>query len=1138
MANELNIKIVKKTLSLVAKEVVALCGKYAVNVSPDVEKGWLVVHGRVNSDNRDIYNGLKNWEDRERWQDEDDIYAYCEIVDSHGELDLGVVKLARAMAGKDLGETMYVGISIYTDGGMVGLGDLEVMVTNVYDLTKDQELVLFKGKDGAPAIIDSVEVGKFISIFELIAGAKPTVKIEKIDGKPNNYKLIIDIIQGPKGDTGELTAKPEFTVNSVMPQANGGVPVHCRMEMNGQEGEPDAIIILNPEAYNPYGSFVKENTNAVKQSEAVICVGVQNSAQGTKDVLIQNVFILGAYNDVKGRGNNVAIGWGNEVDGEDCVAIGAECVAKGTQAFARGSKCTAIGHSCHAEGEYTEATTPEGFENTENAGASHAEGGYTKATGFYAHAEGVSTTASGANSHAEGSSTEASGIAAHSEGFGTKAKGENSHAEGSITEAVGEGSHSEGSGTEANGEGAHAEGRNTVAKGDHSHAEGEYTTASGNYSHAEGYRSTSVEEGAHAEGYETKAYLYGHSEGRETVANGDYCHAEGKKTVAEGECTHAEGYSTKAYGKYSHAEGRGTEANGENCHSEGILSAAKGDGSHAEGASTVADGDSSHAEGYKTSAQGAYSHAEGENSEASGAGSHAEGKQTVASSSYSHAEGVGCRTSGIGSKASGYQSRANGNYSFAHGDNCETGVNSGDDSTVAEFSTALGKEAKAEHDYAFVYKGGGSTNGSNGDGTFNLHLRRGVDDIYVNGKPLKSVLPANGASAPSKTEYVTLDEIGREAGTRLVVGSDKVVGNPRYVLPQGWVHTFTKRTSPWSELASTINVAFPTYVEDSRTGSADIDPYETLSYYLFTIGEDSYLVNITPQGSNFLLEVVCESPYGYSTLFERTYSSAEEFNGDTIDYMGYDGVVSKASGSNTITVTVISMQYMFDYIPVPIKIRLEKTDEGANGETYNASFRTVIFDAFSGEYWDLESHKGTLHISKNGNVTLESETPNKWDNPKTWLMCSAWGEGDVVDGYWTFNRLMMQGLVEQWSMDSDWLYVDLSGEGEQISLVGGEEIDRRELQVSDLHQEVSIEFAAAEQLDVMLPAIKQDCKVVIMPCDGSGYESFVSIEVDGIQNHRTNQMFDIDTQMANVFDITFATEDLICIEHKGYAVFS
>lgn len=741
--NELNIKVDRKNISLVVKEVAAFCGKYTVKVSPDITDGVLIVHGRVNSDNRDIYNGLKDWEDRERWQDENDIYAFCEIENGEGTLDLGVAKLGKAMAGKDLGETMYVGVSVFADGALVGLGDMEVMVTNAYEQNlPDQELIMFKGKDGKDFVISKVSA-TFSTNNTFF-----TTLVKLDDGTHLlTFYMPKGMLTGPKGDPGSLETTGEVVMKTIRVLESDHYYLRpCNLSLRGEYGSYDANVDINPSAADIANDIEDEfYRNTISQSSGVMMIGSRNKAIGTKSSIL-----IGSESELKGEGNNIAAGYGNKVDGRSSVAIGYESEAKGHMSIALGYKCKALTSGSIATGSQTEAST--GLDYTTGGSGAHAEGHQTKALNLYAHAEGSGSVARAIASHAEGGGTEAMGQNSHAEGSGTKVDtmAEGAHAEGAATTCLGKFSHSEGRNTEARYDCSHAEGDGTSARGAGSHAEGQGSWTIGNYSHAEGKNTKTgiIKDGTRIEGY------YSHAEGNETVSASGYSHAEGEKTRTNGMSSHAEGKSTTTECNYSHAEGESTTTEGESSHAEGELTVSSGYCSHAEGSNTKSIGAHSHSEGRVTQAIGSHSHAEGASTSASGAGSHAEGLETEASGEYSHASG--CR------------SKAIGNYSMAHGLECQAGDNSGDDHTIAEHSIALGNRAIAEEDFAFVFRGSndkGVPNGSNGAGTFNLHLKNGINDIYVNDKRLSELVAQKKEDEPgqqNKPKFIELATVVTE----------------------------------------------------------------------------------------------------------------------------------------------------------------------------------------------------------------------------------------------------------------------------------------------------------------------------------------------------------------------------------------
>jgi hypothetical protein len=802
--NELNIKVDRKNISLVVKEVAAFCGKYTVKVSPDITDGVLIVHGRVNSDNRDIYNGLKDWEDRERWQDENDIYAFCNIENGEGTLDLGVAKLGKAMAGKDLGETMYVGVSVFADGALVGLGDMEVMVTNAYEQDlKDQELIMFKGKDGKDFVISKVSA-------TFSANNTFFTTLVKLDDGTHllTFYMPKGMLTGPKGDPGSLETTGEVVMKTIQVLESDHYYIRpCNLSLRGELSSYDANVDINPSAAEVVNNIEDEfYRNTISQSSGVMTIGTRNKAIGTESSIL-----IGSENELKGEGSNIAAGYGNKVDGRTSVAIGYESEAKGHMSIALGYKCKALTSGSIAMGYQTEAST--GLDFTEGGSGAHAEGHQTKALNLYAHAEGSGTKASGYGSHAEGIGTEASGSYAHAEGNETAASGAHSHAEGGGTVATGKCSHAEGETTEAYAGYSHAEGKKTKTYGSNSHAEGDTTRTVGDYSHAEGFKTYTgvIQEGADIKGD------YSHAEGKETVSAGSCSHAEGEETRTNGESSHAEGKKTRTNGMSSHAEGKSTTTEGEASHAEGELAVSSGKGSHAEGSNTKSIGAHSHSEGKETQAIGSHSHAEGASTSASGAGSHAEGQETEASGEYSHASG--CR------------SKAIGNYSMAHGLECQAGDNSGDDHTVAEHSIALGNRAIAEEDFAFVFRGSndkGVPNGSNGAGTFNLHLKNGIDDIYVNDKKLSELVAQKGDGdsdvEPEKSnpfvELKVLDQT--ESCIELGCTGDSPVKGNRFYTPQ--YSSKVGHTGEWdSDFLKIGNYYYPYLNEINIVGGGHIE---------------------------------------------------------------------------------------------------------------------------------------------------------------------------------------------------------------------------------------------------------------------------------------------------------------------------
>lgn len=959
--NELNIKVDRKNISLVVKEVAAFCGKYTVKVSPDITDGVLIVHGRVNSDNRDIYNGLKDWEDRERWQDENDIYAFCNIENGEGTLDLGVAKLGKAMAGKDLGETMYVGVSVFADGALVGLGDMEVMVTNAYgqDLP-DQELIMFKGKDGKDFVISKVSA-------TFSANNTFFTTLVKLDDGTHllTFYMPKGMLTGPKGDPGSLETTGEVVMKTIQVLESDHYYLRpCNLSLRGEYGSYDANVDINPSAADIANNIEDEfYRNTISQSSGVMMIGSRNKAIGTKSSIL-----IGSESELKGEGNNIAAGYGNKVDGRSSVAIGYESEAKGHMSIALGYQCKALTSGSIATGSQTEAST--GLDFTKGGSGAHAEGHQTKALNLYAHAEGSGSVARAVASHAEGSGTDAMAPHSHAEGSGTKVDtmAEGAHAEGTATTCRGKFSHSEGRNTEARYDCSHAEGDGTSARGTGSHAEGQGSWTIGNYSHAEGKNTKTgiIKDGTRIEGY------HSHAEGNETVSASGYSHAEGEKT--------------RTNGMSSHAEGKSTTTEGESSHAEGVLTVSSGNYSHAEGNNTKSIGAHSHSEGNSTEAIGSHSHAEGKNTSASGAGSHAEGKGTSASGEYSH--------------ASGCMSKAIGNYSMAHGLECQAGDNSGDDHTIAEHSIALGNRAIAEEDFAFVFRGSndaGVPNGSKGKGTFNLHLKNGIDDFYVNGKKLSEFVSQKGDGdsdvEPEKSnpfvELKVLDQT--ESCIELgCVGGSPVKGN-RFYTPQ--YSSKFGHTGEWdSDFLKIGDYHYPYLNEINMFGGGHIEAILDIK----TPGE------ATPQDwmdASWLAgcEFPFSSPSDYSkivTIFVEVHQGTKEIDGvrvwdDRVYISASDGNIS----ADPIEIPIAKFT-PFDYDKGEYgtiegyEIFKDDTFSGGNavmGNGISFSIQTMVYD---GSYTiGLDAMADVMYVSESFNSVsmgfkLEKVAPEEGEDER------------------------------------------------------------------------------------------------------------------------------------------------------------
>lgn len=241
MANALAITLIDKSKTAVCKETVALCGKYAVTVTPALSgAGKLVLHRKhvlYAPTGRQVENGgMSVAQGADRW-DANEVYAVVDLTTASGvttgTLELRYELLVRDFIAKyGVGTEAPLKFAIYgtDEEGLVGEGEFNVKVVEPYYVTTNQSLVLFKGDKGDTGNAPVITATRFDADGYVIIKADGTEICRLYDGEDGSTP----VISATQTSTGCIIKANGTAIATLSNGANGHSPTVTATKIGSQ----------------------------------------------------------------------------------------------------------------------------------------------------------------------------------------------------------------------------------------------------------------------------------------------------------------------------------------------------------------------------------------------------------------------------------------------------------------------------------------------------------------------------------------------------------------------------------------------------------------------------------------------------------------------------------------------------------------------------------------------------------------------------------------------------------------------------------------------------------------------------------------------------------------------------------------